>query len=157
MYQWTHTSDYTVTLWGLACLFTATKRLVDQTLEVLRVTEGSSLDMNKVCKALIKHLAKKFCGRCLLEVCHIITGSSCGQNHHQVKEFSARISKENSPFMERNVPACGFLCRYTPHRFSNDSHPIKGAHHQLQVEEACSIAAVRGLWGYTDSVNTVCL
>ncbi|XP_071344876.1 uncharacterized protein [Trachinotus anak] len=82
-----------------------TKRLVNQTMEGIAITEGFCPDvkhLKKVCKAVMKDLEKKFCGRRLLESVILLEDPAIDtvivhslQAH--IKNLSAELAKKASP------------------------------------------------------------
>ncbi|KAM7396296.1 hypothetical protein PAMP_019346 [Pampus punctatissimus] len=87
---------------GLEECVNHTKTLVNQTLEGLALTEGFCPDVKstkKVCKTVLKDLAKKFCGRRQLESMILLQDPAVDKVIVQslqahIKEFSARCAKK---------------------------------------------------------------
>lgn len=79
-----------------------TKRLLNQTMEGLAITEGFCPDMKstkKVCKAVLKDLDKKFCRRHLLESLillqdPVVDAAIIESMQAHVKELSARLAEK---------------------------------------------------------------
>lgn len=83
---------------------THTKRLVNQTMEGLTITEGFCPDLKatkKVCKDVVRDLQKKFCGRRLLESAialqdPVVDTAVVQSLQARIKERSARLAEKAS-------------------------------------------------------------
>ena len=98
---------------------THTKRLVDQTMVGLTVSEGFCPDMKttkKLCKAVIKDLTKKFCGRRLLESV-ILLQDPCMDKaiirslQAHIEELSVKLAKKaaSRPLWKDLLHVVGFI------------------------------------------------